>query len=223
MRNHIALFVGGILVFLFCASRDLQAQEPVPAPLNRAFAGGGVGRGTDDHASRMRLANEGSSMLWFIEGGTRLTSRIGLGAEFTQTPVLTAATSGRSFNESGRQRERMAIGLLRARAAASERVAIDVVGGAGVLVQHHELRSAPCFSGCADARRESIDDRAPAFVLGADVPFRLGRHIGLSAITRYYALRRAERVSDTATLIPWQYETKPSARLAIGVSARASW
>jgi hypothetical protein len=45
----------------------------------------------------------------------------------------------------------------------------------------------------------------------------------VSAVTRYYALRRAERISEPAMLIPWQYETKPSTRLVIGVSARAAW
>lgn len=162
-------------------------------------------------------------MLWFIEGGVRLLPRIGVGVEFVQTAVLTAVTSGLSFNASGRQRERTALGVLRARAAGNGRVAIDLVGGGGVLFQHHELRFAPCFTGCADSRRESLDSRAPAFVLGADVPFRLGRRIALSAGTRYYALRRAKRISDTATLIPWQYETKPSTRLTLGVSVRAGW
>ena len=223
MRNRRSRCVAGTIVVLFGTLPGAHAQEPVPAPLARVFVGAGIGPATDDNASRMRIADDGSSLLWFVEGGARLSSRLGVGAEFTQAAEVTGATSGRSFNSSGRQRERTIIGLLRARAAASETVAIDLVGGGGVLFQHHELRFAPCFSGCADSRRESIDRRAPAFVLGADVPFRLGRHIGLSAVTRFYWLRREQRISDTTTLVPWQYETTSSTRLAIGVSARATW
>jgi hypothetical protein len=223
MGNQEFRCVIATIVLLFCASPDAQAQEPVQAPLVRPFIGGGLAPGTDDSGSRMRLATDGSSMHWFIEGGVRLLPRVGAGAEFVQTAVLTAATSGRSFNESGTQRERMVVGLLRARAAGTDTVALDLVGGAGVLFQHHERRFAPCFTGCADSLRDSRDRRAPAFVLGADVPFQLGRHLGLSAVTRYYALRRAERIGDTTTLLPWQYETRPSSRLTIGVSARATW
>ena len=223
MGNQTLQFVAFTIVLVLCMPSGTQAQEPAPAPLPRAFVGAGLGPATDDNASRMRLADAGSSMLWFVEGGAGLSSRLGLGAEFVQTRVLTGATAGRSSNESGRQRERMVMGLLRARAAARGEVAIDVVGGGGLLFQHHELRRAPCFSGCADSVRELIDLRAPAFVLGADVPCRLGRHIGLSVVTRYYGLRRAERVSRPALLVPWQYETKPSTRLALGVSGRAVW
>jgi hypothetical protein len=223
MENQTFRCVIAASVLLFCGSVDAQAQEPSPAPLVRAFIGGGLGPGTDDSGSRMRLATEGSSMHWFIEGGARLLPRVGVGAEFVQTAVLTAATSGRSFNESGTQRERMLVGLLRARAGGTDRVALDLVGGAGVLFQHHERRFAPCFTGCADSLRDSRDGHAPAFVLGADVPFQVGRHLGLSVVTRCYALRRAERIADTATLLPWQYETRPSTRLTIGVSARATW
>lgn len=223
MKKHISRLVAAAIVLVVSTAPDAQAQDRVTAPLSRAFVGAGAGAGSDDNGSRMRLANEGASMLWLVEGGARLSSRIGVGVEFVQTAAVTGATRGRSFSASGRQKERMVTGLLRVRAAANDKVAIDVVGGAGVLLQHHELRFAPCFSGCADLRRESIDERAPSFVLGADVPFRLGRHIGVSAVIRYYALRRAEHVSDTAAPIPWQYETKPSTRLAVGVSARAAW
>jgi hypothetical protein len=47
--------------------------------------------------------------------------------------------------------------------------------------------------------------------------------VTLGAVCRFYALRRAERVSDIDNNLPWQYETRPSMRMTIGASARAFW
>ena len=115
------------------------------------------------------------------------------------------------------------MGLVRVRAFGFDRWSLDVVGGGGLLFQHHELRFAPCFSGCDDTTREALDRRAPALAFDADVPVRLGRHFGVSALARYYALRRGEHVTELPVLIPWQYEWKSSTRLAIGISGRVGW
>jgi hypothetical protein len=205
------------------AGAAAQARDAVAVPLPRAFVGAAIAPATNDADSRMRLVEDGRSFLWLVEAGAALSGRIGIGAELAQASAVTGSTSGRSFNESGRQEERTLIGLIRTRAAGTDRVALDVVGGAGVLFQHHELRSAPCFSGCADTRREALDRQAPAFALGADVPFRVGRHVAVTVLTRYYALRREERISRVPNLVPWQYESRPSSRMSIGISARAVW
>ena len=52
------------VVLLLCTSPDTQAQEPASLPLPRAFAGAGVGPGTDDNSSRMRLARDGWHGTW---------------------------------------------------------------------------------------------------------------------------------------------------------------
>jgi hypothetical protein len=209
---------------LFSLCTGLSAQtDRVPAGLPRAFVGAGVVPATSDADARMRLFGERSSLVWFIEGGAALSPRIGLGAEFAQPTAVTASTSGRSFNASGRQEERVLMGLVRGRVWAIDRVAFDVVGGVGLLFQHHELRFAPCFTGCPDTARETLNRHAPAVAVGAEVPIRIGRHVAVTGIARYYALRRGEHVSEVPVVIPWQYEWRSSARFGLGVTGRAVW
>jgi hypothetical protein len=171
----------------------------------------------------MRLGGDASPLMWLIEGSARVAPRIGIGAEFVQPSTLTAQTHGQSFNETGKQEERLVIGLIRGRAWTSDRLAVDVVGGAGALFQHHERRVAPCFSGCAVTLQNDLDRRAPAFSLGADMPVRLGPHVGVSGLVRFYALRRGDQTTRFPAIVPWQFEFKSSTRFAVGVTARARW
>jgi hypothetical protein len=123
----------------------------------------------------------------------------GVGVEFAQPTAVSASTRGRSFQSFGRQEERALVGLVRVRAITFDRSALDFVGGAGVLFQHHELRFAPCFSGCAETRREMLTNRAPALAVGAEMPVRITRHFSLTGVARYYAFRRGEHVTDCRT------------------------
>lgn len=216
------LLIAALLLALLLAPCAAHAQSIDNARLPRAFVGGGVAPATNDGDSRMRL-NDGSSFIWLVEGGARVAPRIGIGAEFAQPADVTASTAGRSFNASGRQAERILIGLARSRAWGSDRVAIDVVGGAGVLFQHHELRVAPCFSGCAITQQQVLDRRAPAFSFGADAPVRIGRHFGINGLARFYVLRRGDHTTELPVSIPWQFEYTSSTRLAVGVTGRARW
>lgn len=222
-KKSAPVFVVGVLLVCPGAPVHAQTAEADAVPLPRAFVGTGLGPATSDAESRMRLFGEGSSLIWFLEGGVAVTTRVGVGVEFARPTTVSAVTSGRSFHASGRQKERVLVGLLRVRAFGFHRLALDVVGGAGLLFQHHELRFAPCFSGCDDTTRETLDRRAPAFALGADVPLRLSRHFLVSGLVRYYALRRGEHVTEMPVLVPWQYEWKSSTRLAVGISGRAGW
>jgi hypothetical protein len=218
-----ALCVVSLLLGGPCAPAYAQAGDPDAVPLPRAFVGAGLGAGTSDAERRMRLVGEGSSLIWLVEGGAALATRVGVGVEFARPTAVSASTSGRSFNTSGRQEERVLVGLVRVRAFGFDRWTLDVAGGGGLLFQHHELRFAPCVSGCNDTTREVLDRRAPAFAFGADVPVRLGRHFAVSALARYYALFRGEHVTELPVLVPWPYEWKSSRRLAISISGRAGW
>jgi hypothetical protein len=206
-----------------CPSVSAQSVAGTSVPLARVFVGGGMTPATNDAGSRMRLIGEDSSFPWFIEGGAAISSSVGVGVEFVQPTAVTASTSGTSFHASGRQEEQELIGLLRGRAFSGARVALDVVGGAGVLFQRHEQRFAPCFSGCPDTLSERLNRKAPAFILGADIPVHLARHVAIAGTGRYHFLRRGDHVTELPVLIPWQYEWTSSSRLSIGISARALW
>jgi hypothetical protein len=172
-------------------------------------------------ASRLQTG-KGLGPVGLIEGGARLWRPLGVGMEFFRLPTISASTRGQSFNSSGSQTERVVVGVLRARTVATDRLAVDVVGGGGVLFQHHELERAPCFTGCA-ASHSSVDRRAPAFALGFDVPFQPVPHIEVTWLTRFYALRRDDNVGQPRAPVVWQLETKPSALMFIAISARGTW
>jgi hypothetical protein len=212
-----------IAALLFVASSSVASAQSIgDGRLPRAFVGAGVAPATDDADSRMRLVGDTSPLMWVIEGGARVAPRIGVGVEFVMPSTLTAETRGHTFDSTGRQEERVLLGLIRGRAWASDRIAVDVLGGAGVLFQHHEERTAPCFSGCAFTVQNDLDRRAPAFSVGADVPIRLAPHVAVSGLVRFYALQRGDTTTGLFAT-PWQFEFKSSTRFAAGVTARARW
>ena len=176
---------------------------------------------TADADSRMRI-NDGSALVWLLEGGARVSRRLAIGVELFQPSTLTGFTSGRSFASSGRQTERAVLGLMRARLAGSDRLAVDAVGGGGVLFQHHELRNAPC-AGCAVTFAQDFDQEAPAFALGVDTPIRAGSHVDVVPVLRYYALARGDHTTALPDVVPWQFEFTSSARLLLAVNGRARW
>ena len=208
-----------------CGSVLAQMRHPETISLPRVFIGAGGAAATNDAKSRMRLVSDGSLFVWLVEGGAALSRRVGVGVEFVQSSAVSGATRGITWRASGRQEERVLLGLLRFRALASERFGLDIVGGAGVLFQHHEKWFEDCFLGSCGDTLETLHRRAPALVVGAEVPIRLGRHFWVAGLARCYALRRGDHVAEQhpRELIPWQYEWKSSTRVAFGISARAGW
>jgi hypothetical protein len=219
------IFLLAIGALLLCHGAPLHAQGggSSPVALPRVFLGAGVGHAASDPASRMRLFDDGAGLIWFIDAGAALTPRIGLGVEFAQPAAVAGTSIGRGFRASGRQEERVFIGLLRVRVSAVDRVALDVVGGAGLLFQHHELGSTLCSLECADSMREVLNRRAPAFAFGADVPMYVGRRFWITAVGRYYALRRGNNLAEPTDSIAWQYESKSSTQFAVGIGGRIGW
>jgi hypothetical protein len=215
--------VGVLAQVVFCGSVLAQSGQPSAAALPSAFLGVGLAAVSSDAESRMRLHSPPASWEWSLEAGVRLQSRVGLGVEFTRAPDVSATTSGETFRSSGLQRERTLLVLCRARLVSSTRWALDGVGGAGILFQHHEVRQAPCYTGCDFTYEDTLDHHAPAFSFGVDVPVRAGRHASVVAVARYYLLRRGENVASLPAVVPWQYEWHTSTRLAAGVSARLVW
>ena len=71
----------------------------------------------------------------------------------------------------------MLLATVRGRLAGTNRLALDAVGGAGILFQHHASGlCTPAQSRCEDTSGRSLDEQAPAFVVGVDIPVRLARH-----------------------------------------------
>lgn len=137
---------------------------------------------------------------------------------------MRAVTRGRSFQSFGEQRERAVLGIVRIRAAAHRRIALDVAGGAGVLLQHHEASFAPCFSGCEVSSVRTLDHTATAIAAGVDVPIHIARHFEMAATGRYYFLQCGDNLpDDPRDLLPWQFEYRSSARIVIGGGARVVW
>ena len=102
--------------------------------------------------------------------------------------------------------------------------AVDVVGGAGVLFQHHEMGGCePAVVRCEDTSGPALDERAAAFMGGLDVPIHLAPHFAVAAALRAYFLRRSNHISGGDISYPWQQEWRPSTRAAVAVNARLLW
>ena len=195
---------GAPLVLLWSLSvvANTQAQAADDTRLPAAFVGAGLGPSTNDASSRMRLFEEGPAYVWFIEGGAAVSRRLGLGVEYSRPKPATAFTTvgaGRT-QISGRQEEWNLLALARARVAGINRVAADVVGGAGVMFQHHEMGVCdPAVPRCENTDGPVLDRWAPAFAVGLDVPVSVATHFTIGAATRVYFLRRSTHVTDRTT------------------------
>ena len=212
---------------LLCVARAAaQPARSDSVPLPSVFVGTGIGPATNDAASRMRLFEEGWATVWLAEAGAAVSERVGIGVEYSQPSAATAFTTvgaGRA-QIAGRQEERVLLGLLRARLTGVNRWALDVVGGAGVLFQHHETGGCvPAVPVCESTEGPAIDERAGAVAIGVDVPVRITRHFAIATAVRAYFLRRGEHTSESDLNLPWQYEWRPSTRGAVVVSGRFVW
>lgn len=215
-----------VSVLLCVVSAGAQTASTGSVPLPAVFAGAGIGPITNDSASRMRLYEEGLAAVWLVEAGAAVSERVGIGVEYSQPSAATAFTTvglGRA-QIAGRQEERLLLATVRARLAGVNRWALDVVGGAGILFQHHESGGCvPAQSRCENTDGPSLDERAPAFAAGLDIPFSVARHFEIAAAARAYLLRRGEHTSESDINLSWQYEWKSSTRVAIAVVGRVVW
>lgn len=215
-----------LLLLFGCAVTPAWSQSSGSTfvALPRAFAGVGVGFSSKDADSRMRLGSDVSPVVWLIEGGVSFSSRVGLGVEFVRVGDATGSTSGNGWTSSGTQQERHLIGLMRGRLFGGTHLALDVVGGVGVLMQHHERLEALCYVGVCNPRSDTLDENSRAFAFGADVTLGGNRHFSVVTLARYYVLERGDHKS-TAPLfdVPWQYEWSSSTRFTFAVTARVGW
>ena len=215
-----------VCLLLGATSATAQTTSSGGAPLPQMFVGAGIGPSTNDAASRMRLFEASHAFVWLIEAGAAVSERVGIGAEYSQPSPATAFTTvgaGR-FQSAGRQEEQVLLATLRARVGGASRWAADVVGGAGILFQHHGSGTCvPAQVRCENTDAGSLDERAPAFALGLDVPLRMARHFDVVADARTYFLRRREHTSRTDINLSWQYEWQSSTRTAIGLIGRIVW
>jgi hypothetical protein len=174
----------------------------------------------------MRLFEDGWASAWLVEAGAALSPRLGIGVEVSQPSAATAFTTvglGR-FQISGRQEERVLLGVIRGRLAEERRWALDVVGGAGVLFQHHESGGCvPAVARCEDTSGPALDEQAPAFVFGMDLPVRLARHFAIAAALRAYVLTRGDHTSAQDINLAWQFEWRSSTRGAVTLNGRVMW
>jgi hypothetical protein len=188
--------------------------------------GGGIGLATNDAGSRMRLVEEGLATASVVEAGAAVMPRLGIGVEYSQPSAATAFTTvglGRA-QIAGRQEERVILGVLRGRLTGTRRWALDLVGGAGVLFQHHESGGCvPAVVRCENTSGPAVDERAPAFVFGIDVPVRVARHLEIAAAARVYSLRRGEHTTAQDINLSWQFEWRPSMRGVATLNGRFVW
>ena len=207
------------LAILLCA---VLAAAPAAlaqsAGLPRVFIGAGLYIASDDYSNRMGrvdFADEDPAVI-SVEGGARVAPRVGLGAEFLKQHTLEDVALSRSAQTHGEQRENVLLGTVRARLAGGRDVALDVVGGAGAVLQHHEERVTSCAIRCVTSTRTKTN-RGPAVAAGVELPIRLARVV-VAPTMRIYYLGRGEPAESS-----WVFQWHSSTRLAAGVSGRVVW
>jgi hypothetical protein len=210
-----------VVVAVIASAPQAFAQS---SELPRALIGVSVARAETDASARMRLGSDARPWIYSAEFSARVAPRLAIGAEAIDFGIATGATSGRTFRSEGEQRERALMGLLRVRAAGSERFALDVGGGGGVLFQRHIAATTSCIISCTETFTTELTARSPAFFIGVDVPVRIARHLWIAGLGRYYFLNRGDHTStDPRAPVTWQFEYVSSRKFAVGASARVHW
>jgi hypothetical protein len=216
-----------IAVALAPTAAFAQSSDADMTRLPRVYASASIGLLGDDSDSRALPYSNPDDVSWLVEAGASITRRVGIGVELDRPTTVAGRTSTITIRGEGKQIERMVMALVRSRITASNRFAVDAVGGAGVLYQHLERRQSFCPVGigpCVDSVSESLDRRSPTFVLGAETPIRLARYVFATPLLRVYFLRRGEhRNVGSAQVIPWQYEWASSTRLFVGAGVTIGW
>ena len=181
-----------MLVFTLTRPQMAVAQNTgtaaPPAPPARGFVGAGLLIGKSDAANRIRFPDDDRERLWLIEVGIPVSKLWSLGAEVTSLGTVTGGTRGVSFELNEKHHETLLQGLIRVRPVTGDRVALDLVGGAGVVFQKRDTNLCNHVQECAV--RDDTSRRSPAFSAGVDVPVALTPHLGVSGILRVLTLRR---------------------------------
>jgi hypothetical protein len=215
-----------VAAVLWCCAVPASAQPAASSrlPMPAIYIGAGGGPSSNDAAARMRLYEDGLAAVWLVEAGAAVANRVSLGVEFSRPTAATAFTTvglGRS-QIAGRQEEWVLMPLARVRLAGTGRWALDAVGGAGLFFQHHESGSCtPAQDRCETTDNgPSRETFAWTGLAGFDVPIRIGRHVEIAAGLRSYFLRRQRRPTVNERNLEWQFETRPSTRVAAVVVVR---
>ena len=199
--------------------RSSVAQGQTPRPVqhaDRGFAGVGVLSARDDSVNRVRFRDEGASRVFLVEADVFRVGRAGFGVELSNLGTVTGRYDTLCCILRDEQKEISLLGVLRERVWRTNRVAVDIMGGAGVLLQHRETSVANRFAPAATAIETIEDRRSPAFALGIDVPLLLARHVALAPEVRLYCAQRG-------TLNTANVTRASSQRPAVGLSGRVVW
>jgi hypothetical protein len=205
---------------LLLHSRSSLAQSQTirsPANADRGFLGAGLFVASDDASNRVRFpdVNASRSPRFTIEAAIVSAGRIGLGFEFSTLGTVTGSSNAACCILRDEQKETSVLAVVRGRAWRKNRLAVDVVGGMGVLFQHRETMVA--LRQVAGSAVTTVEDRkSPAFAIGADLPFFVAHHIALVPQIRFGFLRRGEL--DTPNVTRASSQTS-----AVGLTGRVLW
>jgi hypothetical protein len=198
-----------LLVILLAGPIDARAQLSDTAGLLAVS----VGWGTNDAQRPDPFDYTIDRAVYAVGGAAFVSRRVALGAEWVRLGAVTAPYRSVNNTSAEVQQEHAVFGSVRARAASRERIAVDVTGAAGVLMQSRELSSR---SRLVETR--SVTARSPAFAARVELPVALARHAAIAPAAAVYFLRRAEATEALALS-----RTEPSIRMTFGVTAQVIW
>jgi hypothetical protein len=200
----------------------VQAQERAL----RSFVGVGMLAQTDDTAHRSLFAAAPPVRpMPHLEFGIPIRSFIGIDVAVTRIQavsgggVLTNPTALRDTVDE-REQETLIHGAVRGRLARRGSVAFDVVGGAGLTIEHGAVVRTTCrvlgrIPVCADSKAPAYR-RSAAFLGGFDIPVEVGGHAEISPVVRLVRLQRGGVETDIE-------HREPSVKGEFGMVLRGFW
>jgi hypothetical protein len=196
-----------------CAPAAAMAQ-----PTDRFFAGAGLAIGVNDLVERASqnfpgIANT-LSHAWIVDGGGWLTPRIAISGELFKPPEITAGVSRAVQTIEETEQETALTATVRLRAFARQLLAIDLLGGGGVLVLNRQLVGEVTFPQQHQAFNTSERRTSTAFVGGVDMTLHAVGRLDVAPILRVYRFNRD---------VPGSLVDHSSNRFLVGIVARAAW
>jgi hypothetical protein len=193
---------------------------PSLSEAERGFVGGGIGAARGDFVNRDRFGSRvltpHPSLVWFVETDVGRVGRIAFGAEFVNLGEVRGRFDAACCIERNSQKEAALLGVLRVRSGGIGPLAVDVIGGLGMLLQKSVSTGGLRFPPTETTTTEKA--RSSAFGIGVDLPVQINTRIAVVPLMRLYFLQR-ERIIDPSDAVA----QRPSRRPAVGVTGRVTW
>ena len=127
---------------------------------------------------------------WLADGGGWVTPRVAIGAELFRPPEITAGVSRSVQILDETERETALLATLRVRTFGGRIVAVDALGGGGLLITSRQLSGRLFLPPQNESFSFSESATTSTFVGGVDITLHAARHWDFAPLVRLYRFNR---------------------------------